>query len=78
MRSVREGQLTHRSGQSRNASFYADVSSSIDLDKDALTSEKLIELPDKHGTKVTKTEAEIILEFIFRWAKILLTPYFEK
>jgi hypothetical protein len=78
MRNVREGQLIHRNGQNRKASFYTDISPSSDPEKDALTAEKLVELLEKHGTKVTKSEAEIILEFMSRWAKILLTPYFEK
>jgi hypothetical protein len=78
MRSVREGRLICKNGQSRDASFYNDVWSLGDPGKDPLTPEKLIELLEKHGTKVTKNEAEIILEFMLRWAKILLTPYFEK
>lgn len=78
MRSVKERRLIHRNGQNRNASLYADIWSLANSSEDALTPEKLIELLEKHGTKVTKSEAEIILEFMFRWAKIILTPYFEK
>lgn len=78
MRNVRGEQLIHRNGQNRKASFYSVIPPSSDPEKDALTTEKLIELLEKHGTKVTENEAEIILEFMFRWAKILLTPYLEK
>jgi hypothetical protein len=78
MRSVREEQASQRNRQGRKASFYSDDQSSSDPGEDVLTAERLVELLKRHGTIVTKTEAEIILKFMSRWSKILLPQYLEK
>jgi hypothetical protein len=78
MRSEREEQVSRRYGQGRKVSFCVGVQTSSDSAQGALTAEQLVKLLETHGTKVTKSEAEIILEFMSRWAKILLTEYFEK
>lgn len=78
MRSVRGELVSHTYGQGRKASFYSDDQSSSDPGQDILTAEKIVEMLERHGTKVTKTEAEIILEFMSRWVKILLPQYLEK
>jgi hypothetical protein len=78
MRSGREEQASQRYGRGRKASFYSDDQSSSDLCEEVLTAEKLVELLERYGTIVTKTEAEIILEFMSRWAKFLLPQCLEK
>lgn len=78
MRSAKEEQESRRYGQDRKASFYSENQSSNDPCEDALTAEKLVQLLERHGTIVAKTEAELILEFMSRWTKILLPQYLEK
>ncbi|MFA6277994.1 MAG: hypothetical protein WC622_14675 [Pedobacter sp.] len=44
-----------------------------ELKKRTLTPEKAVEILAEHGTKVTLEEAEIMLDFIYEFAKLAIS-----
>jgi hypothetical protein len=47
-------------------------------EKRTLTPEKTIEILKKHGTIVTVDEAKLILDFVYKFAKLTLDQIFRK
>jgi hypothetical protein len=41
-------------------------------EKQSVTAEKVVQILEKHGTKITPEEAKIILDFLYKFGKLTL------
>lgn len=59
-------------------SLNTDDPGSIGSDRGALNPEQIVTILKGYNTDLSPEEARMIMEFMSRWAKIVLTQYLEK